>query len=281
MLMAAASRDVYRMLCACTGAHMPADEEDIASATTPTDKSKPMSDRATDQLLEGTTGKALVALGLSHAAVSVSHNTAFGCQCAGSCSRATGPVPGCLCGCPSCAAARQSLCSGKGKCSPYSPCSCPSRATCDYCGRTFANKRKLWTHRQEHTLLFACAGDCGFPCDKEFPTAELLRAHVNSFLGVKPYVCDTEGCGKAYVDAQSLRRHKTQERELRDKIIFQCNVCSVICKGSRNLNKHKRKAHAQEKPAVETEEDRTCHACQRVFETKHGMLCHKGKEHKK
>jgi hypothetical protein len=260
------------MLCACTGSDIQANKPDKPS-------NKPMSDSELDGLLTGTAKKALDLLGIS-VEVTVSHSASFKCQC----SCASGAVRGCLCGCDVCEAARLSICcSGTGTCSrgPYSPCSCRSPGTCQDCGRTFATKGILWTHRQKHTMLFACAGDCGFPCDKEFATADLLRAHVDSFLGVKPHVCDTEGCGKAYVHASSLRRHKTLERELREKLVFQCNVCSATCKGSRSLSDHKRKAHAEEKPAVETEEDRTCHACHRVFETKHGMLCHKGREHKK
>lgn len=49
---------------------------------------------------------------------------------------------------------------------------------------------------------------CFVGCQKKFSRPDSLTTHIKTHSNVRPYVCQVEGCYKAYYHARSLKKHE-------------------------------------------------------------------------
>ncbi|XP_057295001.1 zinc finger protein 543-like [Hydractinia symbiolongicarpus] len=81
----------------------------------------------------------------------------------------------------------------------------PRDVACTVCGKVLKNPDNLKRHMYIHTdeRPFACP-----ECGKGFRAKSDLRVHIRIHTGERPYWCPVSGCGKAFNDRSSFRRHK-------------------------------------------------------------------------
>ena len=83
---------------------------------------------------------------------------------------------------------------------------------CQYCGKGFSVKCNLKAHLETHKSVDARSFKCS-QCSHTATTEPLLRLHMHSHTGERPYVCDL--CGESYRRPSNLRRHKKNMCKLR------------------------------------------------------------------
>ncbi|XP_055586136.1 zinc finger protein 480-like isoform X2 [Uranotaenia lowii] len=129
---------------------------------------------------------------------------------------------------------------------------------CQVCGkrikgdRSWANHRKL--HTEEPKSRTRCSKVVCETCG-EMVAGYLMEGHMNRHMGLKPFVCEHESCGRFFTSKYSLQQHRHQHKaRLR---YYDCQVCGKRIKGDRSWLKH-RKLHTEE-PKYE------CNVCGKKF----------------
>ncbi len=81
-----------------------------------------------------------------------------------------------------------------------------SKPTCPLCQRVFSRESYLKLHLRSHTLEipFKCP-----ECERGFSRKDMLVRHLRTqhAEGRKAFVCDVDGCGKAYTRRDHLKEH--------------------------------------------------------------------------
>uniref|UniRef100_A0A0C9QG01 ZNF235_3 protein n=1 Tax=Fopius arisanus TaxID=64838 RepID=A0A0C9QG01_9HYME len=131
---------------------------------------------------------------------------------------------------------------------------------CEVCNRIFSNLRLFRIHRRIHypqVKSWPCE-----TCGKRYSSRNLLDEHVNTHIGVRPYICET--CGKDFASKYTFKAHvKTHEVRPRP---FECTQCSKTFLSQQNLNQHE-KTHLGVKEYV-------CHQCGKAFGSPHNLEVH-------
>nr|CAH7724786.1 unnamed protein product [Callosobruchus chinensis] len=131
---------------------------------------------------------------------------------------------------------------------------------CEVCNRIFSNLRLFRIHRRMHypqNKSWECS-----TCNKKYSSKNLLEEHINTHLGLRPYVCST--CGKDFASKYTFKAHeKTHEVRPRP---FRCNQCSKSFLSQQNLTQHER-THLGLKEFA-------CHLCTKTFGSAHNLEVH-------
>ncbi|ESN93341.1 hypothetical protein HELRODRAFT_88911, partial [Helobdella robusta] len=73
-------------------------------------------------------------------------------------------------------------------------------------------------------------------CHKHFSRSWLLKGHMRTHTGERPYKCHHPGCSKAFADKSNLRSHTLIHTVIGKK--FVCERCQRAFAQKRYLHKH-------------------------------------------
>ncbi|MCJ1450535.1 Strongly-conserved Zn-finger binding protein (TFIIIA) [Mycoblastus sanguinarius] len=151
---------------------------------------------------------------------------------------------------------------------------------CPYtgCNKAFNRPAKLAQHLPSHTntRLFVCPHA---PCTKDFLRESHLKHHVKSaHSDIRDYICNWEGCGKAFITGTRLKRHHAAH-EGREN--FRCTVlgCGQTFRKHGTLQKHMTILHGEKKPFLCELLNTDGTACGEGFDTEGKLRSHAGKVH--
>ncbi|GMS82309.1 hypothetical protein PENTCL1PPCAC_4484, partial [Pristionchus entomophagus] len=79
-------------------------------------------------------------------------------------------------------------------------------------------------------------------CDNRYGKSSHLTPHIRKHLKLKPFLCNRDGCQKAFYTKDQLKRHHrgSEHDDIKDIL---CPVCHQGFRRHDNMREHKKRAH--------------------------------------
>lgn len=131
------------------------------------------------------------------------------------------------------------------------------------CDFKASSQLKLNRHLQNVHQLVIKKTFCCDVCGQIYPSKCRLQYHMNCHLNISPFLCDFEGCTRAFRNPTRLRNHK---QELHLQVIrMHCAICG---KGFRTKASHDLHILGHEKPTI------PCEVCGRLLTNRKTLRTH-------
>ena len=104
---------------------------------------------------------------------------------------------------------------------------------CSMCTKIYLTEEAFRAHASNH---FKSTNICSV-CNKQFSRSWLLKGHMRTHTGERPFACTYEGCNKAFADRSNLRSHLLIHYPTNGKG-YNCPRCNRTFSQKRYLHKH-------------------------------------------
>lgn len=141
----------------------------------------------------------------------------------------------------------------------------PEKFTCEICLKEFRFKSNYSAHKKIHMDLprsYPCKN-----CDGKFKDARALKCHLLTHETVKNFVC--ESCGKKFHTGANLRNHIRSHSDQRPHM---CEMCSCTFKRRSHVYQHQKDVHGVS--AAASNLNFTCDTCPAGFTTQERLDMH-------
>ena len=139
---------------------------------------------------------------------------------------------------------------------------------CPDCGETFKNPKELETHvKKFHVVTDHQCPHCKMYLSE--PTA--LRRHIDKCLNIRNFICSK--CGEAFVQKIALDNHMKYKHSNDRNYICDVEGCGKAFKSKSNLAQHKQ-THSEERP-------HQCPYCEKAYKHFKDLLTHVDTKHSK
>ncbi|CAH2989121.1 unnamed protein product [Chilo suppressalis] len=145
------------------------------------------------------------------------------------------------------------------------------------CGKQFQSKEKLIQHHKtclvDYGAVMGClyrCKECGLTFKERFQLYKHARRHVHKS---EEKICDI--CGHSFIGNVALTKHKLEEHEKSENLMYRCKVCSITSSNRKEMYLHVKSHTFKQESSFHL-----CESCGCNFSTHSSLLRHLTKHEK-